>query len=175
MTVMRREFAIVAPDLRLALSIPAIGLVAGLVGIVIAAREDARVWLVAIPIALAIGLMTWSLRRRRVEFDGDTLRIVGGLNSTVVRVADLDLATARIVDLADASTLRPMLKTFGTSMPGFRAGHFRLRDRSRAFLLLTSTRKVLTLRERSGRALLLSLERPQALLDALNDAAHPRR
>ena len=73
----------------------------------------------------------------------------------------------------DAPTLRPLLNTFGTAMPGYSAGHFRLRDRSRGFLLLTDRRKVLALPERGGRTLLLSLERPQALLDALQAVAAP--
>ena len=52
------------------------------------------------------------------------------------------------------------LSVFPIAMPA-------LRDRGKAFLLVTQRTKVLVLPERSGRRLLLSLERPQALLDAL--------
>lgn len=171
---MRREFTIVPPDLRLIVLLPAISLLAALIGLGFAAREKPQVWLFAIPIALAVVLIAWSVQRRRVALDGDLLAIAAGFNSARVRVADLDLAAARIADLADAPTLRPLLKTFGTAMPGYSAGHFRLRDRSRGFLLLTDRRKVLVLPERGGRTLLLSMERPQALLDALKDVAEPR-
>ncbi len=170
---MRREFAIVPPDLRLALLLPMIGLLAALVGLGLAAREEPRVWLFAILIVPAAALIVWSVRRRRVVFDGDLLAITAGIHNARVRVAELDLAAAHIVNLADAPTLRPLLKTFGTAMPGYSAGHFRLRDRSRGFLLLTDRRKVLALPERGGRTLLLSLERPQALLDALKGVAEP--
>ena len=55
------------------------------------------------------------------------------------------------------------------SLPGYQAGHFRLRAKlGKAFCLVTDTRRVLWLPMRDGKQqLLLSLERPQALLDAL--------
>ncbi len=170
---MRREFAIVPPDLRLALPLPAIALLAALVGLGFAAREEPRVWFFAILIVMVAVFIVWSVQRRRVVLDGDLLAITAGLNIARVRVADLDLAAARSVNLADVTTLGPLLKTFGTTMPGYSAGHFRLRDRSRGFLLLTDRRKVLALPERGGRTLLLSLERPQGLLGALQAVANP--
>ena len=63
----------------------------------------------------------------------------------------------------------------GTSMPGYRAGHFRLRDRRRAFVLVTRREKLLALPERNGRMLLLSLKQPQALLDALGAIENKRQ
>jgi Bacterial PH domain len=168
---MRREFTIAPPDLRLVLLMPAISLLVGVIGIGLAAREEPRAWFVMIAIALAVAVLTWSVQRRRVALDGNHLEIAAGINNARIAVADLDLAAARSVNLMDVSALRPMLKTFGTSMPGYRAGHFRLRGRGRAFVLLTDHRKVLALPERSGRMLLLSLERPQALLDALKAVA----
>lgn len=169
----RREFAIVPPDLRIVLLLPAIGLLAALAGLGFAAREAPRVWWFAILIVLAAVLIAWSVQRRRVVLDGDMLAVTAGIHGLRVRVADLDLAAARIANLADAPALRPATQTFGTALPGYSAGHFRLRDRSRGFLLLTDRRKVLALPERSGRTLLLSVERPRALLDALNAVAEP--
>ena len=54
-------------------------------------------------------------------------------------------------------------------MPGFHAGRFRLREKfGKAFCLLTDRHRVLWLPLRDGKdQLLLSLEQPQALLDAL--------
>ncbi|MFZ5635261.1 MAG: PH domain-containing protein [Pseudomonadota bacterium] len=174
---MRREFAVVPPDLRWALFLPMLGLLAGLIGIALAAREEPLAWLVALPVIVgATGLIVWSVRRRSVVLDGDRLRIRGGLNGTDVSASGLDLDAARVVNLGETTELRPSWKTFGTSMPGFRAGHFRLRNRARAFLLVTDTARVLALPERDGRMLLLSLQKPQALLEALRAVAgDPRR
>lgn len=169
---MRREFTIVPPDLRLVAVASGIGLLVGVVAIGFAAREQPMVWLAAIAMTvLVVGMTAGLVRRRQVVLEGDLLTIAGGVNTARVRIADLDIAAARVVNLADDAALKPGLKTFGTAMPGYQAGHFRLRNRSRAFVLLTDRTKVLALPERSGRMLLLSLERPQALLDALRTMA----
>ena len=49
------------------------------------------------------------------------------------------------MDLDERTELRPALKTFGMALPGFHAGWFLLRDRSRGFCLLTARRRVLIL------------------------------
>jgi hypothetical protein len=54
-------------------------------------------------------------------------------------------------------------------------GHFRLRDRSPAFVLLTDRSRVLVLpaksaAKRAAKTLLLSLQQPQGLLDELHKA-----
>jgi hypothetical protein len=171
---MRREFAILPPELPLVLLLPVVAMIAGVVGLSFAAREEPRLWLLGVPVALAGALIVCSIKRRRVALDGDVLIIAAGINTLRVRIADLDIASARIVDLTDIPALRLRRKTIGTSMPGYHTGRFRLRDRSRAFVLLTDKCKVLALPERSGRMLLLSLERPQALLDALKTVAQSR-
>ena len=162
-----REFNVVAPDPRGAVLVAGIAMVAACLPFVLLAREQPALWIGAVVMAVVLGFVFWSTTRNGIALDGTTLRIRAGLHRSAVDVATLDLDAARIVDLAAEPTLKPMLKTFGTAMPGYQAGHFRLRDRGRAFLLVTERKKVLVLPERSGRRLLLSLERPQALLDAL--------
>jgi hypothetical protein len=168
---MRREFAVIGPDPRRVALVPALGLIVGLIGLAFAAREEPRLWLLTIPIALAMLLLTALIRRRRVTLEDDRMRTAGSLHTARVPVAELDLDAARIVDLSTAAALRPILDAFGTSLPGFRAGHVRLRDRARGLVLLTDRSKVLALPERDGSMLLLSLEKPQALLDALKAVA----
>lgn len=81
-----------------------------------------------------------------------------------------------MVDLREHTQLRPALKTGGMSLPGFHAGPFRMRDRlKKGFYLLTDQQRVLWLPQRDGGALLLSLEQPQQLLDALRTVARPAR
>ena len=120
--------------------------------------------IVAVSLVSAVGL-----RRRRVALDGDHLRVVAGLFSQAVAIGAIELERARIVDLVEHSELWPAIKTLGMSLPGYQAGHFRLRAKlGKAFCLVTDTRRVLWLPLRDGKQqLLLSLERPQALLDAL--------
>lgn len=162
-----REFNVVAPDPRGVALVAGFAMAAACVPFALLAREQPALWIGAIVMAVLLGLVFWSTTRNGIALEGSTLRVRASLHRLAVEVATLDLDAARIVDLAAEPALKPMLKTFGTSMPGYQAGHFRLRDRGRAFLLVTERTKVLLLPERSGRRLLLSLERPQALLDAL--------
>jgi hypothetical protein len=168
---MSREFTVVPIDMRPMFAILALSVSLMFAGIAIAARENPDVWWVILLALPVVALILLSVRRQRVTLDGDVLRVASGLHSTKVRVADLDLEKAQVANLADTPGLRPMWKTFGTATPGYRGGRFRLRNRRRAFVLLTTKRQVLSLPERSGRVLLLSLERPQTLLDALRDVA----
>ena len=123
-------------------------------------------------IALAAIACVIGLKRRRVQLDGQTLKIVAGLFSHRLPVDRIDLEHARIVNLDERNELRPTLKTFGMSLPGYQAGYFRLRDKlGKAFCLVTDRRRVLWLPQRDGKEqVLLSLEQPQALLDALRSS-----
>jgi len=94
------------------------------------------------------------------------------LNSTTISLDALGRTSARIVDLDRDPELRPLFETFAASMSGYQVGHFRLRDRSRAVLLLKSRRKRLVLQEQNGREILLRLIRPQSLLDGLARLPH---
>ncbi|MNV14613.1 hypothetical protein D3C71_1053040 [compost metagenome] len=85
----------------------------------------------------------------------------------------LQLEQARVVDLAEHGSLSPTIKTNGYGMPGFKSGHYRLRDRRKAFCLLTDTSRVLYLPLRDGSALVISPEKPRELLAALQALAAP--
>lgn len=131
---------------------------------------------------LGFGLLTvasvatftfWGLGRRAVELDARQLRVKAAMFNHRVDASELDMARARIVDLDERTELKPILKAFGMALPGFQAGWFLLRDRSRAFCLLTTRRRVLWLPTRTGKSLMLSLERPDALLDALRQVTQP--
>ena len=76
--------------------------------------------LLMVPLALA-------LMRRRIAVEGRTLSVAATFYTRRVDVDALDLAQARIVDLAEHTEFAPMLKLNGYGLPGFSAGHFLLR------------------------------------------------
>ena len=171
---MSREFA-VRPVSARAMLLPGAALAAAAIGMLfVMLRGDLKVAWVFPIILLSAGLIAFSLRRRRVSLDNGVLAIAAGLNTRRIAIGEIDLGGARIVDLREHTDLKPMLKVMGTSLPGYDAGHFRLRNRSKAFLLLSDRTRVLVLPEKSGRKLLLSLEQPQALLDELRRVAERR-
>lgn len=127
-------------------------------------------FVVPLVVLIAIGL-SLALRRRRIGIDGGELAIAATFYSRRIPVDALDLDKARIIDLAEHTQYKPALKTNGFNLPGFKAGHYRLRNHGKAFCLLTDLERVLVLPQRDGRFILLSPEKPQALLDALRRLA----
>lgn len=119
---------------------------------------------------LPIALLIPAVRRREVQFDGATLTIKSAFYTRRCTVAELDLDAARVVDLDEETGYRPIVRMFGFSLIGFHAGHYLLRNRKRAFALLTRLDRTLLLPEQGGKPILLSVERPQQLLDDLRAA-----
>lgn len=179
-----RSFAVVPPGsaTRVAFVILAMLLLVPLAGFAVAVvgtgDQAARALLpfaglVAGGFAVIVSLLHLALRRRSVTLEHDLLVVRAGLNTHRIAVSALDLEHARVVDLAERTELRPVIKTNGMYLPGLQTGWFRMRDRWRkGFYLITDRRRVLWLPERDGLQLLLSLEKPQALLSALKDVAH---
>ncbi len=128
-------------------------------------------------LVLSLGVPLLALRRRRIRIAGTELCVAATFYTRRIVVDALDLERARIVDLAEHTELKPALKSNGFNLPFFQAGHYRLRNRAKAFCLLTGRERVLALPQRDGRFILLSPEKPQALLDALRRLAEgaPRR
>ena len=119
-------------------------------------------------VILAVLLPMW---RRQVAFDGKQLRVKATYYSRQSPLSDFRLDQARVVDTREHTEFKPMLKTNGFGLPGYWAGHFMLRDKRKAFCLVTDVSKVLALPHADGRVWLLSFEHPQAVLDILRRAA----
>ncbi len=130
---------------------------------------------IALVMAIALPLAVWlhrTMRQSAVELDRTLLTLRAGWYRQRIAVSDLELSRSRVLSLDEFPEYRPWLKSNAISLPGYHAGHFRLRNlRRKAFCILTSRQKVLMLQERSGRTILLSLRQPRALLDALKQAA----
>ncbi|WP_290889798.1 hypothetical protein [Arenimonas sp.] len=122
----------------------------------------------AAAVSLTIVLPMW---RREAAFDGKHLRVKATFYTRQSALSEFDLAAARVVDLREHTELKPTLKTNGFAVPGLQAGHFRLRDKRKAFCLLTDPARVLCLPHADGRVWMLSLTHPQAVLDILRRAA----
>jgi hypothetical protein len=113
-----------------------------------------------------------AMRRNEVKLENGVLVLRAAWYRHRVAVADLDLSGSRVVSLDERTELRPLLKSNGYALPGYSAGHFRMRKLSRkAFCILTTRERVLLLKERSGHVILLSLRQPRTLLEALQRAA----
>ena len=141
-----------------------------------APQQGARMPLAAFALSVAIMLAVWFitarlLNRQAANLAGGVLEITGALHRRRIALAELDLARARVVDLAERSELRPRLKLFGMGLPGFRSGWFLLGNGRRGFVCMTSGARVLWIPTRKGYDLLLEMQQPQAALEQLRGQA----
>ncbi|MBM9914036.1 MULTISPECIES: PH domain-containing protein [Stenotrophomonas] len=127
-------------------------------------------WSLAVIVLMGVGL-GWAFFRRRVELADNVLDVRSTLYRRRTPVADLLLDQAEVVDLGRDRRYGIRFKTNGYSMPGFYSGHFRLQGGGKGFALVTDRARTLVIPVRGGSTLLLSLERPQALLEALRKVA----
>jgi hypothetical protein len=81
----------------------------------------------------------------------------------------LDAAREGAID--EHPELKPMLKSNGMALPGFRSGWFRSRAFKKLFVATAGGERLLWLPTRRGFALLLQPRQPQALLDRLHELA----
>jgi hypothetical protein len=143
--------------------------------------SETMTWLVVVGGLVALTVAIWwfmdrMLRRHRIALGPDALDISTTFYRRSLALAELQLAQARVVDLGERTELRPLLKTNGTSLPGLKSGWFRLRNRHKAFVAMTTGPRVLWLPTHNGYDLLLQPRQPQALLDHLREmAARSRR
>lgn len=135
-----------------------------------------------LPIAAALLVMPLTGLAIAAAIYGRTVRIVDG-HLQVRRwplprrfaLAGIDREAARVSDVQREPGLRPMVKLFGTRMPGLSSGWFLTRERKRAYVLSSTGDHYAVLPLRDGRLLLLGVERPEALVAALRDpSAAPR-
>lgn len=166
------DYPLVAPN-RFVLLLPlAVGVLAPL-GILFAMLMPQRTpipWYALSP-ALVMPLvaagMAWNLTRLRVNLSDAGLRIRRLPWPRTLPMAAFDLEHAEIADLGQRKDLLPFMKIVGTRVPGYRSGRFRLRDKRKASVLITDLRRVLVLPLRDGSVVMLSVERPDALLQAM--------
>jgi hypothetical protein len=126
--------------------------------------------LVLVPVTLAIAVAvvtTLGARTSRFEVSPEGLRIRGDFYGRLIPASRLRPAEARRIDLALSPELTPSRRTFGTGLPGYQAGWFRLRNGERALVYLTDRSRAVYIPTTEGYSVVLSPADPDALLAAL--------
>jgi Bacterial PH domain len=126
--------------------------------------------LVVLAVTVLLWWIAWGTSQMSVAIKHGSLQIHVPMYGREIPIASLDLAQAAIVDLDANSQLRPKLRTNGIGVPGLGVGWFRLKDGSKALLALTRRSNVLYLPTRDGYALLISVNKPQRVLEQLRAA-----
>ena len=157
-----------------------VGLPIALIGASMAMQQQTDapavlIWAAGV-VVLVFVVIDRALHRHRIAVEDGVLEVVTTFYRRKLALAELRLDQARVIDLAERTEFKPMLKTNGASLPGFHSGWFRLRNRSRAFVAIAAGPRVLWLPTTRGYDLLLQPRQPQALLQHLRElAAAPAR
>jgi hypothetical protein len=152
-----------------------------LVTVLTIAKAPTQDWLHAwpvLPAVLVLPFISWHMGHRTVRLGDAGLRIRSFPWPRTLALSNIELDKAEIVDLGKRTELQPVFKAAGSRMPGYRAGRFRLRNGRWASVLVTDAKRVLLLPLRDGGLVLLSVERGEALLEAMRrrvgEGAHGR-
>jgi hypothetical protein len=114
----------------------------------------------------------YASQHARVEVSAAGLRIAGDFWGRTIPIQSIELPGARALDLAGSPEHSPKRRTFGTGLPGYASGWFRLRNGEKALVYLTDRRRVAYLPTSLGYSIVLSVAEPERLLEALSRRAH---
>lgn len=131
---------------------------------------DGMAWLFLstfLPIIAIFGIVAMSTRKTRFEITRNGLEITGDWAGETVSWRDLDVAHARIVRFESEPQLKPKWKTVGLAMPGYCSGWFRLYDKSKALIYLTSKEEAVYVPTRKDYSILMSASDNPGFLQAL--------
>ena len=118
-------------------------------------------------VLLALAYTAYSSRNSRIEIENDRIKLVGDFWGREIPFKLLDVSDARILDLTRNVEYAPKRRTFGTGMPGYASGWFRLRSGEKALIYLTRRHEVVYIPTYDGYSLLLSVEEPQKFIEML--------
>ena len=118
-------------------------------------------------VLIALAYTAYSSRNSRVEIGNDRIRLVGDFWGREIPFQLINIADARILDLHKKSDLAPRRRTFGTGLPGYASGWFKLRNGEKALVYLSRSTDVAYIPTTDGYSLLLSVDNPHMFIDTL--------
>ena len=140
---------------------------------IVPAPAKAIWFLAAIAVFLAgvialLGWVAYGSQRATFSVTSDGLRISGDPYGRLVPRSDLMVDAASIVSLGAGSEYRPVWRRNGTGLGGYSAGWFRLANGERALLFVTDRARVVRVPTLSGYSVFMTVDRPDAMIDALH-------
>lgn len=125
------------------------------------------IFLLMVVVLLVLAAEGWASQHARFELSPAGLRLSGGLYGRLIPVSELRAASAEIIDLNERPSLKPVSRRFGTGLPGYAAGWFRLANGEKALAYLTSRSRIVYIPTTRDYAVLLSVTQPDEMLAAL--------
>lgn len=128
------------------------GLVAQIVSLLMA--------VVIVGIIIFFGFFGYSARKSTFNISEQGLNIAGNMYGKDLPAESLVPEGIVLLNLKNDLDFRPMFRTNGVSLPGYREGWFRLRNREKALCFLTRTSNVIYLPTTEGYSIIMSVADP---------------
>ena len=122
-------------------------------------------------VAAAIGAAAWAASHTRVVVKPAGLAIEGDAwFGRTLAWSELDTGAAEVVSICGDSPHRPRRRTWGTGLPGYGAGWFRLASGEKALAFFTHGEAV-RVPTTHGWSLLVTVEQPESLVERIRAEA----
>lgn len=113
------------------------------------------------------GWIVYSSRNAKFEVSASGLRIRADMYGREVPRHDLLPDQARIISIDKEERYRPVLRTNGVGLPGYKSGWFELKNGEKALAFITSTKDLVYIPTNKGYCILLSVSKPSEFLESL--------
>lgn len=125
---------------------------------------------VVVVVAVALGGALRASQSAVFEVSPEGLRLRGELlYRKWIPAGSLRGQAARVVDLARERDLAPRGRTFGTGLPGYGGGWFRLQGGEKALIYVTTRERVVYIPTTEGYSVLLSVDDPERMVARLRE------
>lgn len=124
--------------------------------------------IVIILLVITIGSLAYSALNTRFEINSEGLHIKGAIFGRFIPKESIMVENTRILNLNVESDLKPVRRTWGTSLPGYNEGWFKLANGERALLFVSDRVNVVYIPTREGYSVLLSTVNHEKFLESLN-------
>jgi hypothetical protein len=108
-----------------------------------------------------------AMGREKFQVSSEGLKIAALAYGRTIPARDLDISHAEAMDLDANPDYQLVRRTFGTGMPGYQAGWFRMANGNKALVFLTDKQRVVRIPTRQDYTLLLSVDNPQEFVRVL--------
>ena len=124
-------------------------------------------------VTILLGYFLYGGHRSSVTFADAGLDFRVPVYGRSIPLDDIDRTGARVINMKASSEIRLGIRVNGVGLPGYLLGWFRFVGGGRALVALTDRSSVAYVPLNNGTKLLMSIEDPQAFLEALQTAGSP--
>jgi len=126
-------------------------------------------------VAAALAVVAFAAGHTQVRVDPAGLHIEGDpFFGRAIPWSELETEHATVVPIHGAAPHRPTWRTWGTGMPGYGAGWFKLASGEKALVFMTRADRAVHVPTRAGWGLLVTVEEPEALAERIRLGAGGR-